>query len=208
MRANVERAHDPCHNGEASNLSISSILLTGGASHRMGTDKAGLLVNGELLGHRLARQLRIAGCEPTVLGRTPIEDYRFLPDDQMFAGPLSALRAFTPTSELVFVLSCDVPLFDASVCTILLSVLEQSDAAIPMISGRLQPLCALYRRSAWNSLAELRSERVMDWIATLNARALDEKALTSSGIDAAWCTSVNTPSELEELLQCTTLPRM
>lgn len=206
MGANVEQPHDACHDDDASGLSKSSILLTGGASRRMGIDKADLLVNGEPLGHRLAHKLRSAGWEPTVLGRAPIQDYQFFPDKDMFAGPLAALRAFSPASELVFVLSCDVPLFDGSVCAILNRAISHCDAVIPMISGKLQPLCALYRFSAWTSLTQLRSERVMDWITHLNARVLDDLALTTLGIHPEWCASANTPSELAKLLKNQTSP--
>ncbi|MBL8088243.1 MAG: NTP transferase domain-containing protein [Chthonomonas sp.] len=166
----------------------------------MGVDKSSLLVQGEPLALRLARQLRTAGWEPTILGKTPQQGYAFLPDEQPNTGPLAAIRGYRPSTELVFIVSCDIPLFDARVCDALRGCLGAAAAAVPSIQGRLQPLCGLYRQSAWGALGELESERLMDWIAAINALAIPEEALMNLGIRPTWCTGVNTPEEFESLV--------
>jgi molybdopterin-guanine dinucleotide biosynthesis protein A len=179
----------------------SSVLLTGGASRRMGFDKASILIESELLAVRLARMLREAGWEPTILGRTPLDGYRFLPDHEVERGPLAALRAFCPTSHLVFVLSCDLPLFDVVVASALKSRLGDKEAAIPSINGRLQPLCGVYRRGAWERLSLVDSPRIMDWVAALDVEMVTEAELQRLGVQPDWCRGVNTPSELKTLLE-------
>lgn len=179
----------------------SSVLLTGGASRRMGFDKASILIESEPLAVRLARMLREAGWEPTILGRTPLDGYRFHPDNEVDRGPLAALRAFCPTSHLAFVLSCDVPLFEGAVARALKSRLGDREAAIPSINGRLQPLCGVYRRGAWERLRIVDSPRIMDWVEALDVAIVTESELLRLGVQPDWCRGVNTPSELNTLLE-------
>ncbi|MBS1720342.1 MAG: molybdenum cofactor guanylyltransferase [Armatimonadetes bacterium] len=178
----------------------SSVLLTGGASCRMGFDKASILIESVPLAVRLARMLQEAGWEPTILGRTPLDGYCFHPDNEVERGPLAALRAFCPTSHLVFVLSCDVPLFDGAVARALKSCLGEKEAAIPAIDGRLQPLCGVYRREAWERLSIVDSARIMDWVEALDVEIVTEVELLRLGVQPDWCRGVNTPSELKTLL--------
>lgn len=179
----------------------SSVLLTGGASRRMGFDKASISIAGEPLAARLARILRESRWEPTILGRTPLDGYRFHPDNEVEGGPLAALRAFSPTSHFVFVLSCDVPLFDGAVARALKSCLGEKGAAIPILDGRLQPLCGLYRREAWVPLRDVDSPRIMDWVQALDVEVVTETVLIRLGVQPGWCKGVNTPSELKTLLE-------
>lgn len=184
----------------------SSVLLTGGASRRMGFDKASILIESEPLAVRLARMLREAGWEPTILGRTPLEGHRFHPDNEVDRGPLAALRAFGPRSKLVFVLSCDVPLFDGAVARALKSCLGEKEAAIPSINGRLQPLCGVYRRAAWEKICDVDSPRIMDWVKALDVKIVNESDLLRLGVQPDWCRGVNTPLELKTLLDSASRP--
>lgn len=191
---NGQETYDSDHKREA-------VLLTGGASRRMGVDKATMLVDGKPVAARQADRLIQAGWSVTVLGREPIEGCNFVRDVESFAGPLAALSRFTPTCEFIFVLSCDVPLFTAAVAEQFVGEVGDHDAVVPVLNCRDQPLCALYRRAAWLSLpAALESGRVMDWVSRLNSRRVDLHGLVALGLRPEWVTGVNTPEELANLL--------
>lgn len=176
-------------------------ILAGGASRRMGRDKASLLIDGRSLGLKIAGELESAGYEPVTLGGTPLPGCRFIPDREAGSGPLSALRGFTPDEGLVFLASCDLPLFSCVAPTALESLLVHHQAVIPMIDGRPQPLCALYRSSCWQSLVnQPKLSRVMDWTAGLDAIYPAEEALREAGADPRQFQSANTPEELQALL--------
>lgn len=192
--------HDIHHSGGGDSKTRSSLLLTGGSSRRMGFDKASFLIDGEPLGHRLARLLRASGWEPTVLGQSPIEGFAFKQDSERGAGPLAALREFHPTTDFIFLLSCDVPCFDPVLCEVLLEQLGEESAVIPQLDGRLQPLCALYHRNAWQILGAVQSNRVLDWIDRLETRTVDKAQIEALGVRPSAYTSANTPEELEALL--------
>jgi len=159
-------------------------------------DKACLVVDGEPQAPRMVRLISEAGLPVTVLGRKPIEGASFLEDAEEFGGPLAALGRFVPSARLVFVTSCDLPAFSAQVVQVLRSEIGESQAAVPLVAGFRQPLCALYRPAAFASarmLAKAGERRVMRWLDPLEVR---EIALPNP----LWATSANTPAEWEALV--------
>jgi molybdopterin-guanine dinucleotide biosynthesis protein A len=181
-------------------MDIEGVLLTGGASRRMGSDKASLMVAGDRLDERTARELTSVCVRVTVLGRHPVEGYAFVPDAQEYAGPLSALARFQPSSDLVFVASCDLPAFDRTVVEDLANWIGDRQAAIPIQEGREQPLCALYRKAALvrlREMAEHGERRIMAWVSALQVVRVEESNLRNPlGIANA-----NTPEEVDEILR-------
>ncbi len=169
----------------------------------MGQDKAAIRFDGEQLAVRIARSLDTVCDRVTIIGREPIPGYLLIKDLQEFAGPLVALSQLQLTSERVFVASCDIVHFDARLVTGFQALIGSKDAVIPIADGRLQPLCALYRASAWQALKlvlETGSARLMDWIEALDVQELTDKECLDLGLDPAWVRSANTPAELKRLL--------
>lgn len=184
-------------------MRIEAVLLTGGASRRMGQDKAALLVDGEPLGHRTARVLAEAGYPVTVLGAEPLEGHGFQRDASPHEGPLAVLRTFSPSMEAVFVAACDMPLFDPRVVAMLAERLAGADAVVPVSEGRLQPLCALYRAEALRSLARpelAEAQSVMRFLESLVVVELNESELRQAGIAPRALRGANTLEELAVLL--------
>src|SRR5688572_885848 len=94
---------------------FSGAVLCGGASRRMGRDKATLVVDGEAMAVRVDRALRQAGALDVVAIGGDADDLgalglRMIPDDEPGTGPfpatLTALR--NSTADVVVVLSCDL----------------------------------------------------------------------------------------------------
>lgn len=185
-------------------MRIEAVLLTGGASRRMGQDKAALLVDGEPLGHRTARVLAEAGYPVTVLGAEPLEGHGFQRDASPHEGPLAVLRTFSPSMEAVFVAACDMPLFDPRVVAMLSTNLAaEADAVVPVVLGRVQPLCALYRAEALRSLARpelAEAQSVMRFLESLVVVELNESELRQAGIAPRALRGANTLEELAVLL--------
>jgi len=172
---------------------LEAIVLTGGASRRMGTDKAKLIVDGEPLAERVARLIAGLGIPVTIAGREPIPGHNFLGDAEDFAGPLAALARFQPSAEYVFVASCDLPGFDPSVIESLRSRIGEHAAAVPSLDGRLQPLCALYSAPSFElarGLAVEDERRTMAWLERLDYVVVDD-------IEPAFLANVNTQDEFK-----------
>ncbi len=175
---------------------IEAILLTGGRSRRMGRDKATLPVDGEAQAARIVRLLCEAGIVTTVLGKAPVAGAAFFPDDETVTGPIEALRRFRPKAELAFVLSCDLPRFDAGLVAFLASHIGDAQAAAPFVDGFRQPMVALYRREAFDRIPDAVT-CPMGWLNALDPVLVGEAEL---GPLANATRGANTPEELIALV--------
>jgi molybdenum cofactor guanylyltransferase len=177
----------------------------------MGRDKAGILLEGESLVSRAASLLAEV-CSDVVLadrGRGLLPGFRSLPDGPgrgPAAGILGAARAFPGRALLV--LACDLP----RVPRALLEDFAASvgfDWAVPRREGRLEPLCALYGPKALAAL-EARVERgdfALHHLAQeeLTVRYLEEPDLARYGRPEEILLNINTPEDLEKLLELKSL---
>jgi molybdopterin-guanine dinucleotide biosynthesis protein A len=128
---------------------VAGAVLTGGASSRMGSDKAQLVVGGVASATRVARCLALL-CEDVVLvGGDPPADApgRRAPDAE---GPRSALRGLVSAlaavrAEFVLVVATDLPFVTPDLLLALVAWPE-ADAVVPRTPDGAHPLCALYRR--------------------------------------------------------------
>lgn len=181
---------------------IEAVILTGGASTRMGADKAKLEVLGEAQAVRIANLLTGIGLPVTFLGPHKFADYPHQADQDRGAGPLAAIASFAPKSPSVFVVSCDLPAFDPHIVSCLRSALGPADAAMPKIDGRQQTLCGLYRDRCFPVAAEVLKSgdrRVRAWVSRLYVKDLDEAKIQAAGIAIEACLSANSPDEFERL---------
>lgn len=176
-------------------MTRQAVLLTGGASRRMGSSKAGLIVDHKPLGLRTAQILEAAGWPVTVLGRDPIAGYPLIQDAEVYAGPLAALRGFHPQAELVFVASCDMPQFHGEVASVLAEQMSEADAIVPLVDGYPQLLCAVYRARAFDEIPP-DGVRMRDWLACLNVQYIEELPFPT-----IWLRSANTLDELRKLTE-------
>ncbi len=185
------------------NLIIEAVVLTGGASRRMGTDKALIPVDGVPMARRIVDAFQAANIKVTVLGRQAIDGAEFQLDRDEFGGPLAAIARFTPTATYVFVASCDLPCFTNEVVTLLSSKIGTADSAIPVMGGRHQPLCALYTASAFEAaskISETGERKIMAWIEHLTKVEVHEGDFRENGIDPIAVLGVNTDDELKRVM--------
>ncbi len=135
---------------------FAGVVLVGGASSRMGTDKARLPFNGTtLLEHQLAT-LRAAGAAPLYLCGRPERPYSvagvtFISDAPEAEGPIAGIVAALANSASphIAVLAVDLPRIPAihfsKVCET--PGLAADHTWVPRLHGRFEPLAALYARA-------------------------------------------------------------
>ncbi len=129
---------------------LTAAVLAGGASVRMGRDKAALVLGGVPLLRRAAERAASCADEVLVVGRAGfpgLEGVRFVPD---LDGPPSSMRglhaALTHASgDFVLLLACDMPFWDVGLVEHMKGLCRDADAVLPRPGGRAEPLCALYR---------------------------------------------------------------
>jgi len=136
-------------------MNISAVLLAGGESRRMGTDKAKFLFRGKPLWQvQLETLRRLRPAEIFVSARTDPSwrpnDVQFIADIPPSCGPLSGLAACldrVKTTHLL-VLAVDMPLMTNEYLQFLCSGIEPARGAVPKIGNRAEPLAAIYPREA------------------------------------------------------------
>lgn len=182
-------------------IRTAGIVLAGGRSSRMGTAKASL----DWRGAPLLEQ--VTGAVAAAVGRvvvvsSPGQSLPALPasvglvaDARPGRGPLegmlAGLRALEGSGvDVVFVAAVDLPALRPSlVARIVAAIGVDDDAAVPVISGRAQPLAAAYRRArvlpVVEELAGGHSRRMSDLLERLRVVPLDEAALLADPAVAA-----------------------
>ena len=142
---------------------IAGIVLVGGASTRMGTDKASLVVDGEAM---------LAHCE-RILGTCGITDIVVAGTDQVpdagasgerqgpmagIVGGWSHLRSISTAADrvdLVVVLACDLPAITEHVVRALVEAGQSTSyGAVAHDGERPQPLIAAYRPQALDAFEQ------------------------------------------------------
>ena len=148
-------------------LDFASAILCGGASRRMGRDKAMIEVDGVAMGVRVADACRHAGSRRVAaiggdaeqlgrLGLTAVADDE--PGDGPLPATITALR--WARTDLVVVLSCDLLAPNPAAIRLLVERLAMAPpevlGAVPVVAGHHQWTHAAWRRAA---LAPLEAAR-------------------------------------------------
>jgi molybdenum cofactor guanylyltransferase len=135
---------------------LTAVLLAGGESRRMGTEKATIVFNGEPLWRRQIKLLRYLGPEKILVSARAERSWR-PPDTELVLdqapsrGPISGLSAAlarTRTSHLV-ALGVDMPFITAAQLQNLYHRANAGCGVVPTISGCAEPLGAVYPVEAY-----------------------------------------------------------
>lgn len=134
---------------------LTAVILAGGKSTRMGSDKAMLLLNGQTLLHRTAAACIDVHLPVIVVGRAApdgwiLDPVRFMPDDQIDQGPLigiaTALRA---AGSDIIALACDMPNISITALSWLIDEPPSEPHGIIARSRKgLEPLFSRYTKDA------------------------------------------------------------
>lgn len=174
---------------------IEGILLTGGASRRMGRDKASIDLGGETMAERAARVLLEVCDRVTVLGPQAVLGLSCIPDRETHGGPLAAMADFEPEGRLVLVLACDMPKMDAAVFRTLIDQIDDADCAVAVANGRIHPTVGVYKPSAFRRAREARTEAkrsLMAWLERLRVVKVE--------LAPAYLLNVNADSDLNKFV--------
>lgn len=176
-------------------MSPAGVVLTGGASRRMGTDKAFVEVDGVPMALRVARSLEAAGCRPVwcqggdaprleALGLVVHADQR--PGD----GPLPAIaQALAAAPGGVVIAACDLPGLTPEA----VGALFGSAGPAALATGGMAHLVAWFPQGAVGRLTELVDDGLQCY-----QRALRELGATLVEVAAAVVRNVNSPTDLSE----------
>ena len=189
--------------------SRTGFVLAGGKSSRMGAgsdqdkDKAFLEFRGQTL---LNRALAVMGtvCDRVAIVGDPAKFAKYesvVADIFPGCGPLAGIHAalLHSPAKLNLMLAVDMPFVSRELLAFLFAAAEESDAIVTVPRcGRLQPLCAAYRRD-FSSVAEraLRAGKykIDAAFSNVSVRVIEEDELAAAGFSEQNFFNVNTPQD-------------
>lgn len=179
-------------------MTIGAVILCGGKSSRMGTDKSKLRLGARSFLEILRGEL--SGFDELLVSVAEGGGAGYVEDIYKESGPMggiySSLKA--AKSDALLVVSCDMPLFGAALARRLAESMDRDTDALICVTkgGKIHPLCGIYLKSCLDPMKDC-----------LEAGELKMKMLLNSvrtrylevGEDAYMLTNVNTPTDLEAL---------
>ena len=195
---------------------VAAALIAGGASSRMGQDKAFLDWNGRpLYAHQLAKLFALLPDREILLSTGEnqdafprfIEQVRLVPDSESGQGPIAALLSCLENSaefDWLLVLAVDLPdMSEDFLAGLMRQAVDTGKGAVPRMDGPWEPLAAVYPRS----ILPLVRRRLASGERSL--QKLCDEALAAGLIEAApvddsgrpLFANVNTPEDYETIQQ-------
>lgn len=184
---------------------LAGAVLCGGRSVRMGVDKASLDIGGSTLLDRVVERLRTIA-DPVILaggllsvhidGCLTVDDA--LPDQGPLGGLVAVLRV--APHELTAVVAVDMPDCDGPMLAALAACWNGEDAVVPRSARGLEPLHAVYARSALTAAEATltgpdRSLRAL--LALIAVRVVDAGSVAGPAVAASFADNLNRPADVD-----------
>lgn len=198
---------------------IDGYILAGGASMRMGRQKSELMIGGRSLVERaVSAMCELTGERVTVVGNDiSVEaiEHQIRVVSDLVGGPLSQkdnqrapifgfYTALTDAdNEWIAVLAVDLPFATGELLSRLASMRDdEQDATVPVQpDGRLQPLCAIYRRDVFLKATQLAIEAgelsLHKLLRNVRVRRVEPAELADLPGADYFFLNVNTPDDFE-----------
>jgi len=184
-----------------SELSATAIILAGGKSSRMGTDKGMLSINDQTMLEHICKQLR-GTFSQILISAGDAEKYSFagfevVRDKISSQGPLMGIASALEASanEINFVVACDIPHIEMDCVRKMLTEARGADIVVPTTGDKkYEPLFAIYRKSALDAIKRTlrKGERKI-------SEVFDKCEVKYIDLGKAdWLININTLAEYEE----------
>ncbi|MDP2872624.1 MAG: molybdenum cofactor guanylyltransferase [Bacillota bacterium] len=186
---------------------MTGVLLAGGKSARLGQHKYLLPFDGRPLGwHLLCRLRQVTGHQLIVANDpSPFAGWAapVIPDQFPGRGPLAGIHAGLAAApdDLILAVACDLPFFSAPLGAHLGSLAAggEYDVVIPRRGQFLEPLCAVYAKSALPVISRQLCSgdgRVSAALDGLRVRYVEQPERASFGPDEILFLNINSPADL------------
>jgi molybdopterin-guanine dinucleotide biosynthesis protein A len=188
---------------------MTGIILCGGKSSRMGTNKAFLHVGGERLIDRTVRIFREIFTEVILVANEPLDyldfDCAIATDIIKGKGPLGGIYTglFYASHDHAFTAACDMPFLDRPFIEYMRGLCANHDIVVPKLPDGLQPLHAIYSRRcipAIKRLLNLDQLKITGFYKGLNTLMISEEVIRKFDPAEKIFMNVNTQEDLEMIL--------
>lgn len=191
----------------------TAVILAGGQSSRMGFDKQNLCVGGTRLTDLIFTQLSEVFSDLVVVTGRP-ELYqdravRLVSDSWADVGPLAGIYSGLKTSqsEYIYVVACDMPLFDPAFAVYLMQHLHQETAAVSRFKEWIEPFHGFYHVSLADKIEHFvmkGNRNIYQFLKYQNVFYCDESVTRGFSSDWKLFDNLNTPEQYRAFLAADT----
>lgn len=188
-------------------MRMTGIVLAGGESRRMGTDKSLLVVNGRPMIEHVLSVFAGLFRKTIVVTNTPDRylryDVELTTDILDLSGPLTGIHAGLLRSgdEYNFVAACDMPFLNPRLIAYMGGLAAGHDAVVPRFDAFLEPLHAVYRKGilpAIEAQVRKRDRRIRGVFGHIQVRYITEEEIVRFDPQKRSFRNLNTPKEYKE----------
>ena len=200
-------------------MRTAALILAGGKSSPFGADRSMLTIHGERMIETQVVKCQSLCDEVLILcgekEKIYLDGIQEVPDLCPGQGPLGGIMTgmLDSEAELFFVLACDMPMFSTELAHKLLKKCGDGyDACIPRDGDRLEPLCAVYRKSALPYIQQMLSQgehRVRALFPQIRTAYLEREEWPQSGESASFAAqedmfyNINYPADYDYWMERT-----
>jgi molybdopterin-guanine dinucleotide biosynthesis protein A len=164
-------------------MQITGIILAGGKSKRMGTDKVLMKLEGEVLLKRAIKLCQTVCASILISSNNPNHSkygFEIIADEMPDCGPIGGIYSCLRESqtEWNFILSVDSPFVKPEFVSYLVSEIKKSDAVVPIHSKGKEPLIAMYHKNSLQmtqDMLEMGNFKMQNLLNTINTKFVDSQ---------------------------------
>ena len=186
---------------------ITTVIMAGGKSSRMGADKAFVPLLGKPLIEHVLESVGGLGDEQIIITNRPDRfHYLGLPlysDIYQGFGPLGGLHAALAhaTHPHLLVVACDMPWLNRDLLGHMISIRATADAVVPRWTKFPEPLHAIYSKACLEPVTaslQARTLKLIAFYSQVQVRYLDREIMETFDASGRSFANINTPGDLLE----------
>jgi molybdopterin-guanine dinucleotide biosynthesis protein A len=187
---------------------ITTVIMAGGKSSRMGTDKSFVPILGKPMIEHVLDRVQGIGTLEIIISNNP-ENYAYLglpiyQDLHPDLGPLGGLHAALHYAHQAYILivACDMPWLNRSLLEYLVSLRDSADAIVPRWDRYPEPLHAVYSKSCLlpvEKKLQAHSLKLISFYPDISVNFIGKREIEKYDPFGRSFKNVNTPEDLNNL---------
>ena len=187
---------------------MTGVILAGGKSKRMGTNKAFLEINGQRMIDQIVDIFKNTFEEGILVTNSPIEylhlDLRIVTDLVPNKGALGGIFTglFYASFHHIFVTACDMPFLNKGFIDYMVSKAGNFDAVVPLSSDGLEPLHAIYSKRCIRHIeTQLESDdlKITNFYPKVRVKEISHHEILSFDPKSSLFFNINTTEDMEKV---------
>jgi molybdopterin-guanine dinucleotide biosynthesis protein A len=188
---------------------MTSVILAGGKSLRLGQSKALQVIEGKSLIQwvvdrlaRLSTEIIMVTAHGEAIPCSSAVRIRTVADVYPGKGPLVGIYSglIASSSSRVIVVGCDTPFLSVDLLEYMTQIPSTFDVVVPRIRRKVEPLCAVYSNNCLAPILELLQQnelKIYKLFDTVNVKYIAEAKINSFDPEHLSFFNINSPADLE-----------